>query len=109
MLALRAHLLLAVGDRGTIEAYRDALAMAAERDRPLLRARMGTAAAREGDIDTAAAVLDGLEPDGGPDDVAILLAQGILAYFRGDIEAAREHCRADLWRSRSRGQHLAAA
>jgi tetratricopeptide (TPR) repeat protein len=42
----------------------------------------------EGDLDTAAAVLDGLEPDGGPADVPILLAQGNLAYFRGDIDAA---------------------
>jgi DNA-binding SARP family transcriptional activator/tetratricopeptide (TPR) repeat protein len=88
LLALRANLLSALGDRSTIDAYRDALAVAAEPERPLLRARMALSAVREGDLDTAAAVLDGLEPDGGPADVAILLAQGKLAYFRGDIEAA---------------------
>jgi len=88
LLALRAHLLAAVGDRATVEAYGEALAVAAEPDRPLLRARMATAAAREGDLDTAAAVLAGLKPDGGPADVAILLAQGMLAYFRGDIAGA---------------------
>ena len=88
LLALRADLLSAVGDRTTIVAYREALAVAAEPDRPLLRARMGNAAAKEGDLETAAAVLDGLEPDGGPADVAILLAQGNLAYFSGDIEQA---------------------
>ncbi len=88
LLALRAYLLSAVGDRDTIEAYRDALSLAAVDDRPLLRARMGIAAAREGDLGTAAAVLDGLEADGGPADVDVLLAQGLLAYFSGDIEAA---------------------
>jgi tetratricopeptide (TPR) repeat protein len=49
---------------------------------------MAQSAVMEGDLDTAAAVLDGLEPDGGPADVPILLAQGNLAYFRGDIDAA---------------------
>ena len=88
LLALRADLLSAVGDRTTIVAYREALAVAAEPDRPLLRARMGNAAAKEGDLDTATAVLDGLQPDGGPADVAILLAQGNLAYFSGDTEQA---------------------
>jgi len=88
LLALRADLLSAIGDRATIAAYREALAVAAEPDRRLLRARMGHAAGKEGDLDTAAAVLAGLEPDGGPADVAILLAQGNLAYFSGDTEGA---------------------
>ena len=88
LLAMRADLLSAVGDRTTIAAYREALAVAAEPDRPRLRARMGNAAAKEGDLDTAAAILDGLEPDGGPADVVILLAQGNLAYFRGDTDEA---------------------
>jgi DNA-binding SARP family transcriptional activator/tetratricopeptide (TPR) repeat protein len=88
LLALRANLLSALGDRSTIDAYRAALAVAAEPDRPLLRARMAQSAVMEGDLDTAAAVLDGLEPDGGPADVPILLAQGNLAYFKGDIDAA---------------------
>jgi DNA-binding SARP family transcriptional activator/tetratricopeptide (TPR) repeat protein len=88
LLALRANLLAALADRSTIDAYRDALAVAAESDRPLLRARMALSAIREGDLATAAAVLDGLEPDGGPADVPILLAQGSLAYLGGDIDAA---------------------
>jgi DNA-binding SARP family transcriptional activator/tetratricopeptide (TPR) repeat protein len=88
LLALRANLMAALGDRSTVDAYRAAIAVAAEADRPLLRARMGQAAVMEGDLDTAAAVLAGLEPDGGPADVAILLAQGNLAYLRGDIDAA---------------------
>ncbi|HSI92723.1 MAG TPA: AAA family ATPase, partial [Jiangellaceae bacterium] len=88
LLALRANLLAALGDRATIDAYRAAIAAAAEPDRPLLRARMGQAALMEGDVATAAAVLDGLEPDGGPADVRILLAKGNLAYFTGDIDGA---------------------
>jgi DNA-binding SARP family transcriptional activator/tetratricopeptide (TPR) repeat protein len=88
LLALRANLLAALGDRSTIDAFRDAIAVAAEPDRALLRARMGHSAVMEGDLDTAAAVLNGLQPDGGPADVPILLAQGGLAYLRGDIDAA---------------------
>jgi DNA-binding SARP family transcriptional activator/tetratricopeptide (TPR) repeat protein len=88
LLALRANLLSALGDRSTIDAYRDALAVATESDRSLLRARMAHSAVMEGDLDTAAAVLNGLQPDGGPADVPILLAQGGLAYLKGDIDAA---------------------
>ena len=88
LLALRANLLAALGDRSTIDAYRDAIAVAAESERSLLRARMAQSAVMEGDLDTAAAVLDGLEPNGGPADVPILLAQGTLAYFTGDVDGA---------------------
>ncbi|WP_216844050.1 ATP-binding protein [Phytoactinopolyspora alkaliphila] len=88
LLSLRANLLSALGDRSTIGAYREALAVADDAERPLLRARMGQAALMEGDLDTAAGVLAGLEPTGGPADVSILLAQGNLAYFKGDIDAA---------------------
>ena len=88
LLALRANLLSALGDRSTIDAYREALAVAAEPERPLLRARMAQSALMETDLDTAAAVLEGLEPDGGPADVAILLARGHLAYYTGDVDAA---------------------
>ncbi|NDL56184.1 AAA family ATPase [Phytoactinopolyspora sp. XMNu-373] len=88
LFALRANLLAALGDRSTMDAYRAALAIADESSRPLLRARMGQAAVMEGDLVTAAGVLDGLEPDGGPADVAILLAKGSLAYFSGDVDAA---------------------
>ncbi|HEU4544221.1 MAG TPA: AAA family ATPase [Jiangellaceae bacterium] len=88
LLALRANLLAALGDRSTLEAYRAALAVAAKEDKPLLRARMGQAAVMEGDLDTAATVLAGLEPTGGTADVPILLAKGNLAYLIGDVDAA---------------------
>ena len=88
LLALRANLLAALGDRSTMEAYRAAIAVAADEDKALLRARMGQAAVMEGDLDTAGTVLAGLEPTGGPADVPILLAQGNLAYLTGDVDAA---------------------
>jgi hypothetical protein len=49
-----------------------------------------------GDIAAAQAVLDRLEPDGGPFDGAVLHAKGMLAYFTGDLdvaEAAAEQAR----------------
>ena len=39
-----------------------------------------------GDLETAAAALDGLEPDGGDDDADILLAAGKYAFFTSDFE-----------------------
>ncbi|MFI7609347.1 ATP-binding protein [Micromonospora sp. NPDC049366] len=88
-LTLRADALAAIGDPAALSAYREALAVADQRQARVLRARMGQLAVLSGDTDTAAAVLHGLEPDGGPDDSAVLLAHGALAYFTGDIDGAR--------------------
>ena len=41
-----------------------------------------------GDLASAEEALAGLEPNGGPDDGAILLVRGMLAYFSGDIDGA---------------------
>ncbi len=43
-----------------------------------------------GDFDTATESLMGLEPDGGPGDGPVLLATGMLAFFKGDRDAARD-------------------
>src|SRR6476620_374455 len=43
-----------------------------------------------GDLQTAAAVLDGLEIDGGDADADILLARGSYALYASDLETARE-------------------
>jgi DNA-binding SARP family transcriptional activator/tetratricopeptide (TPR) repeat protein len=87
-LSLRADLLFALGDPLATVAYRQALGMAEGQDARLLRARLARAATIVGDLDTAAAALDGLEPDGGSADPDILLARGNLAYFLGDIDGA---------------------
>jgi DNA-binding SARP family transcriptional activator/tetratricopeptide (TPR) repeat protein len=88
LLALRADLLMAIGDPTVTSAYRDALEAAAPAERRLLRARMARAAVMSGDLETAQAAMDGVEPDGGPDDGEILLAQGQVAYFGSDLDRA---------------------
>ncbi|HEY5149303.1 MAG TPA: hypothetical protein VIJ23_05690, partial [Mycobacterium sp.] len=89
LLGLRADLLMAGADAGAVDAYREALAATTEPAlRSRLRARLARAASFAGDLETAAVALDGLTLDGSPDDAELLLAQGNLALFRGDLEAA---------------------
>jgi tetratricopeptide (TPR) repeat protein len=88
LLALRADALAAVGDPGAVAAYRAALGAAAPGGARGLRARLARAALSGGDVASAEEALTGVEPDGGPDDPAVLYARGLLAYFRGDIDAA---------------------
>ena len=81
LLALRADLLMAVGDGGAQAAYSAALAAIPAGELQdtarLLRARLSRAAVLAGDLETAAAAIEGIEADGGPADPAILLARGI--------------------------------
>ena len=88
MLSLRADALAAVGDHAAVPAYRKALAVAELDQVPGLRARLARAALLSGDLGSAEEALAGLEPSGGPDDGAILLARGMLAYFAGDLDGA---------------------
>ena len=89
LLSLRADVLLASADAGAVPAYRAALAEATEAtQRSTLRAKLARAAAFAGDLDTAAIALDGLELDGSADDLEILHARGVLAFFRNDMKAA---------------------
>jgi DNA-binding SARP family transcriptional activator/tetratricopeptide (TPR) repeat protein len=89
LLAVRADLLLAIGDPGATGAYREALDATPPEAQRLLRARLARAAIMSGDLDTAAAALDGVEADGGRDDGEILLAKGNLAYFQSDFDTAQ--------------------
>ena len=88
LLSLRADALAAVGDHAAVPAYRKALAAADLDQVPGLRARLARAALLSGDLGSAEEALAGLEPSGGPDDGAILLAKGMLAYFAGDLDGA---------------------
>jgi DNA-binding winged helix-turn-helix (wHTH) protein/tetratricopeptide (TPR) repeat protein len=88
LLALRADALAAIGDYAAVPAYRKALATASLDQAPGLRTRLARAAVLSGDLASAEEALAGLEPSGGPDDGAILLARGMLAYFSGDIDGA---------------------
>jgi DNA-binding SARP family transcriptional activator len=88
LLVLKADLLTAIGDRGAVPAYREALREATAENEPYLRARMGRAAVMAGDFASAAEAIDGLEPNGGPHDGLILVTRGMVAYFTGDIDSA---------------------
>ena len=88
LLSLRADALAAVGDHAAVPAYRKALAVAGLDQAPGLRTRLARAALLSGDLASAEEALAGLEPSGGPDDGALLLAQGMLAYFCGDLDGA---------------------
>jgi DNA-binding SARP family transcriptional activator/tetratricopeptide (TPR) repeat protein len=87
-LALRGDLLNAVGDPMATSAFREALARAAPEDVRRLRIRLGRSALVSGDLDTATAALDGLEPDGSADDVDLLLTRGKTAFYCADFPAA---------------------
>jgi DNA-binding SARP family transcriptional activator/tetratricopeptide (TPR) repeat protein len=88
LLALRADLLLAVGDPTAIGAYRDALDVAARDAQPHLRARLARAAIMAGDIATATAALDGIDVSGGTHDAEVLLARASVAFFTADFDTA---------------------
>jgi DNA-binding SARP family transcriptional activator/tetratricopeptide (TPR) repeat protein len=89
MLALRADLLLAVGNGSAVAAYREAIATSEGDDRRVLLARLAQAASIDGDLDSATEALSGLQTDGGAADGAILLARGNVAYFSGDLDGAQ--------------------
>ena len=88
LLSLRADALAAVGDHAAVPAYRKAVATASPDQAAGLRTRLARAAVLSGDLASAEEALAGLEPNGGPDDGAILLVRGMLAYFSGDIDSA---------------------
>lgn len=88
-LALRADLLAAIGDPAAAAAYREAIEAATPQRRKLLQARLARIVAYGGDLETAQSLLADLEPDGGPADPTIMLARATVAYFSGDLDAAR--------------------
>ncbi len=88
LLRLRADALAAVGDPAAVAAYRAALAVAPPDEVRRLRVRLSRAALVSGDRSSAEEALAGVEPDGGPDDAAVLYSRGLLAYFAGDVDVA---------------------
>lgn len=89
LLSVRADLLMAAADAGAVDAYREALAVSDDpADRSRLRARLARAATYAGDLDVAAVALEGLPAEGAAPDADLLLAQGMLALFRGELDAA---------------------
>jgi DNA-binding SARP family transcriptional activator/tetratricopeptide (TPR) repeat protein len=88
LLAMRADLLMALGDPAALEAYEEALPHTTGTPHRLVRARLARAACFAGDLETARAVLTGMELEGDLADGPLLTARGHLAYFSGDVETA---------------------
>ena len=89
LLSRRADLLMALGHPEAVEAYTEAAAATTGTAHRLNRARLARAAAVAGDLDTARSALRGLDPQGDDADASLLLAQGMVAYFTGDVDTAR--------------------
>jgi tetratricopeptide (TPR) repeat protein len=79
---------MALGDPGAVEAYAEAARVTTGTLHRLNRARLARAAAVGGDLATARSALAGLDLEGDEADASLLLAQGIVAYFSGDMETA---------------------
>ena len=90
LLSRRGDLLMALGDPGAVQAYTDAAQVTTGTMHRLVRARLARAAAVGGDLATARSALAGLDLRDDEADASILLAQGNLAYFSGDMETARQ-------------------
>jgi DNA-binding SARP family transcriptional activator/tetratricopeptide (TPR) repeat protein len=85
---LRGELLAAVGDPAAVDAYREAVRLTSGELRRKARIALSRTATMSGDLESGADALAGLSSNGGPNDVALLLARGNLAYFSGDLDAA---------------------
>jgi len=88
-LMLRGDLLNAIGDPTAASVYREALEGADTRTARELRVRLARTSLMSGDLDTAAAALEGLDPDGGDADADILLSRGKYAFFTSDFDLAQ--------------------
>ncbi len=88
LLATRADLLMATGDRGASAAYAEAAA-AAGPEGMALRIRQAWAQLAGGDPRSARATLAPLAPGSDGEHVAHLLAQAAAAWFSGDLAEAR--------------------
>ena len=90
LLARRGDLLMALGDPGAVAAYAEAVRVTTGTLHRLVRARLARAAAVAGDLATARSALTGLELQDDEADASLLLARGMVAYFAGDMETARQ-------------------
>jgi DNA-binding SARP family transcriptional activator/tetratricopeptide (TPR) repeat protein len=86
--SLRGDAYFAMADPRAVDAYRVALETVDGGASRLLRAKLARALVSAGDLAAAGEVLEGIEPDGGTDDGAVMLAKALYAYFSGDIDTA---------------------
>jgi tetratricopeptide (TPR) repeat protein len=71
-----------------VSAYLEAVPVTTGTEHRLVRARLARAARLAGEVEIATDAMSGLEPEGDEADGPILVAQGHLAFFAGDIESA---------------------
>ncbi len=90
LLSRRADLLMALGESGAVAAYAEAAQATSGTLHRLNRARLARAAAIGGDLATTRSALAGVELQEDEADASLLLAQGMLAYFSGDMVTARK-------------------
>lgn len=90
LLSRRADLLMALGEPGAVAAYAEAARATSGTLHRLNRARLARAAAIGGDLATTRSALAGVELQQDEADASLLLAQGMLAYFSGDMVTARK-------------------
>jgi DNA-binding SARP family transcriptional activator/ATP/maltotriose-dependent transcriptional regulator MalT len=93
LLALRADMLYATGDPAAGAAYDAALATAAAHARPRLWTMKARVLLGAGALDEAARAIDLAEPAGPADRIAKLVVTGLVAWARGNSEAAEEAAR----------------
>ena len=86
LLALRAELLLATGDRQAASAFDDALAVASADRRAALQIRQGRAYLVAGDIASASRVLDAAEPKASVDRARRALTRGFVEWCAGNLD-----------------------
>ncbi len=88
LLARRGDLLQALGDPGAVSAYLEAVPLTTGTENRLVRARLARAARLAGEVEIAVNAMVGLEPEGDAADGPILVAQGHMAFFAGDMDSA---------------------
>ncbi|MGH3022105.1 MAG: SARP family transcriptional regulator, partial [Gaiellaceae bacterium] len=88
LLPLRADLLFATGDPAAATAYEEAIAAGA-RGAAELRTRQARALLAAGDVAAATATLAGVRTRSKADRARLAVTGGIVAWFRGDLEAAQ--------------------
>ncbi|MFZ2012732.1 MAG: AAA family ATPase [Nocardioides sp.] len=90
LLTRRGDLLQALGDPDAVSAYLEAVPITTGTEHRLVRARLARAAQLVGEVEIAHDALAGLEPEGDAADGLILVAQGHVAFFAGDLQGAWE-------------------
>jgi DNA-binding SARP family transcriptional activator/tetratricopeptide (TPR) repeat protein len=89
LLELRARLLHGAGEAGAPAAYAEAIGVAPAERVPALRAQQARACLAAGDVEGAAAAVEGVQAERPEDLGDLILLRGMVAWHAGDWEGAR--------------------